>query len=129
MRPVKIGRKPWPWLLFGPWREMPFEAFTSGLDNLNHARTELDLGVIDEPWHNLFLDETNTRRAMENLDRAFVEENCFLSGFYFGSRIILPAITPRHKKVTFESPLNDYFCHWPPNGDFCPMKILCFEKR
>ena len=104
------------------------EAFWTGLNNLNEARAELSLPKIDPPWHNLFFYEDQTRELLAEYGCSFREENPFLSGYYFGSRVILPALLPPGKSVTSKSKLNDYFCALPPAGDFCPMKILVFER-
>jgi hypothetical protein len=66
---------------------------------------------------------------MEALGCECVEQNCFLSGYYFGSRVLLPAISPRDKKVSSASILNDFFCGLPAAGDFAPQKILRFRRR
>ncbi len=104
------------------------ESFHTGLNRLNEARKELELSEITPPWHNLFLDEDQTKAYLESLDCSYVDQNCFLSGYYFGSRVLLPALMPKGKPVTSKSVLNDYFCTFPPRGDFCPMKILRFIK-
>jgi hypothetical protein len=59
---------------------------------------------------------------------SYVDQNRFLSGYYFGSRVLLPALLPAGKKATSDSILNDFFCGLPPAGDFSPMKILRFRK-
>lgn len=105
------------------------ESFWTGLNNLNECRTELGLPKIDPPWHNLFFDEEKTISFMEEISCSYNDQNQFLSGYYFGSRVILPAITPNGKTVNSNSPLNDYFSFLPPYGDFCPMKILRFVKE
>lgn len=105
------------------------ESFWTGLNNLNECRSELDLPEIDPPWHNLFFDEEKTISYMEEIGCSYIDQNRFLSGYYFGSRVILPAITPNRKTVNSNSPLNDYFSFLPPHGDFCPMKILRFVKE
>lgn len=104
------------------------ESFWTGLNNLNEARRELDLGDIPESWHNLFFNEAATIEHMKSLGCAYVDQNAFLSGYYFGSRVLLPALMPKGKKVTSNSRLNDYFSALPPAGDFCPMKIVRFRK-
>lgn len=103
------------------------EGFTVGLINLNTARYECGLPDIEEPWHNNFLDQDSVVEYMQNLTCSLVMENCFLSGYYFGSRVLLPVIT-RNQNVKSSSILNDYFCHLPPHGDFCPMKMLVFRR-
>jgi len=104
------------------------ESFWTGLNNLNEARQELDLGPIPESWHNIFFHEQQTIDFLESIGCTYVDQNTFLSGYYFGSRVLLPALMPKHKKVTSASRLNDYFAHLAPAGDFCPMKILRFRR-
>jgi SAM-dependent methyltransferase len=104
------------------------ESFYTGMNQLNAARRELDLPDVAPPWHNVWFDEQATRDHMESLGCVYVDQNCFLSGYYFGSRVLLPALMPKGKSVTSNSALNDYFCHLPAHGDFCPMKILRFQK-
>lgn len=104
------------------------ESFWTGLNKLNQARSELDLPEIKAPWHNLLFDEAKTIKFMARLGAKYIDQNPFLSGYYFGSRIILPAILPKKKAVSSSSVLNDYFCGLPPVSDFCPMKIVRFLK-
>jgi ubiquinone/menaquinone biosynthesis C-methylase UbiE len=109
-------------------RYVMLESFWTGLNNLNAARAELELPPIAESWHNRFFEEPETRRHMAGLGCELVEENRFLSGYYFGSRVLLPALMPAGKEVTSKSILNDFFAGLPPSGDFSPMKILVFRK-
>jgi len=105
------------------------ESFLTGMNKLNEARRELDLPDVKPPWHNVWFDEALTVEHMANLGCAYIDQNAFLSGYYFGSRVLLPALLPKGKSVTSKSVLNDYFCHLPAHGDFCPMKILRFAKE
>lgn len=105
------------------------ESFWTGLNNLNAARRELDLEEIPESWHNRFFVEDQTKQHMESIGCRYVDQNRFLSGYYFGSRVLLPALMPKDKPVSSKSILNDYFCCLPPAGDFSPMKILRFKKQ
>jgi len=104
------------------------EAFLTGLNNLNEARAELDLEPIPEHWHNHFFNEEAAITYMQELGCVCTLKDAFLSGYYFGSRVLLPALMPKGKRVTSMSRLNDYFCALPSAGDFSPMKLLCFEK-
>jgi len=104
------------------------ESFHTGKDQLNAARRELDLPEIVTPWHNVWFDEEATKDHLAGLGCRYVDQNRFLSGYYFGSRVLLPALMPKGRPVTSNSVLNDYFCSLPPHGDFCPMKILRFSK-
>jgi len=104
------------------------ESFNTGLTKLNQARKELALPEISPPWHNLFFDEETTKNYLESIGCFYVDQNPFLSGYYFGSRVLLPALLPDGVQASSDSVLNDYFCHLPPHSDFCPMKILRFRK-
>jgi ubiquinone/menaquinone biosynthesis C-methylase UbiE len=105
------------------------ECFWTGLNNLNEARSELDLEPIPESWHNCFFYEEQTIEFMESLGCTYQDQNAFLSGYYFGSRVLLPALMPKGKKVSSASRLNDYFASLPSAGDFSPMKILRFTRQ
>jgi SAM-dependent methyltransferase len=105
------------------------ESFWSGLNRLNQARKELDLPEIPPPWHNLLFEEEEVKALMISLGCSYIDQNCFLSGYYFGSRVLLPALLPKGKPVTSQSVLNDYFYGLPPLGDFSPIKILRFRKN
>lgn len=109
-------------------RYVMLESFWTGLNNLNSARAEVGLDPIPESWHNRFFEESETREFMASLGCTVIDENCFLSGYYFGSRVLLPALMPAGKEVTSRSILNDFFVGLPPAGDFCPMKILVFQR-
>jgi ubiquinone/menaquinone biosynthesis C-methylase UbiE len=105
------------------------ESFDTGLNNLNEARAELELPRIEAPWHNTFFHEAKTIEYVESLGCSYVDQNAYLSGYYFGSRVILPALAPKNKKISSSSRLNDYFCALPPAGDFCPTKIIRFRRE
>ncbi len=104
------------------------EGFKQGLATLNAARAELGLPEIAEPWHNLFFEEEAVKQHLASLGCVYLDQNAFLSGYYFGSRVLYPALLPEGRAATSSSILNDYFWHLPPHGDFCPMKILRFRK-
>lgn len=110
-------------------RYVMLESFWTGLNNLNAARAEVGLDPIPESWHNRFFEEGPTREFFESLGCRLVEQDCFLSGYYFGSRVLLPAMTPSGKPVTSKSILNDFFVGLPPSGDFAPMKVVVFERE
>jgi ubiquinone/menaquinone biosynthesis C-methylase UbiE len=105
------------------------ECFWSGLNTLNAARAELDLPAIPESWHNLFFHDDQVIAALAGMGAELIDDNRFLSGYYFGSRVLLPALLPAGKTAGSASVLNDYFCALPPAGNFSPMKILAFRKR
>jgi cyclopropane fatty-acyl-phospholipid synthase-like methyltransferase len=104
------------------------ESFWTGLNNLNEARREVDLDPIPESWHNRFFVESDVLEHMEEIGLTYVKSDCFLSGYYFGSRVLLPKLLSDPSKAASTSILNDFFCALPAAGDFSPMKILQFSK-
>ncbi len=104
------------------------ESFNSGHDNLNTAREEVGLPPIGPPWHNLFFDEAQVDGRMAELGCKRVDQNAFLSGYYFGSRVLMPKLLDDPTKAKSSSVLNDFFCALPAAGDFCPMKIVRYRK-
>jgi len=105
------------------------ESFNSGLNKLNLARKELDLPAIKEPWHNNYFDQDRVCESMTEFNLDLILEDCFLSGFFFGSRVIYPVLLKDSSKASYESVLNDYFVHFPPYDDFSPIKLLLFKKN
>ncbi|MCC7145935.1 MAG: methyltransferase domain-containing protein [Phycisphaeraceae bacterium] len=105
------------------------ESFTTGSNNLNAGRAELGLPLIPPPWHNLFFDEAETKAFLAAQGCRYVDQNCFLSGYYFGSRLLMPKLLADPAKAKSSSVLNDFFCALPAAGDFCPMKILRFKRE
>jgi len=105
------------------------ECFWSGLNTLNAARAELDIEPVPESWHNVFFHDEKVLEYMPQIGAEFVEENLFLSGYYFGSRVLMPALLPKGKKAASTSVLNDFFCELPAAGNFSPMKIMVFRRR
>lgn len=104
------------------------ESFTDSFRNLNEARRELDLPAIPVPYHNLAFDVSLVKEHLQPW-LAFDHENRFLSGYYFGTRLLYPAILPQGKEPVNTSVIKDYFVGFPNHGDFSPMKILCFSRR
>ncbi len=104
------------------------ECFWSGLNTLNAARIELEIKPIQESWHNTFFRDADVLAYMPTIGADLVEENRFLSGYYFGSRVLLPALLPKGKKAAHASVLNDFFAELPAAGNFSPMKIMVFRK-
>ena len=104
------------------------ESFVECLNNLNKARAELDLPPISPPWYNHWFHEKKLLPFMRKIGFEYLQEENFLSGYYFGSRVLLPALYPKNKKVQSDSQLNNFFCGFPPVGGFGPMKLVAFKK-
>ena len=109
-------------------RFIMLECFFGGFRNLNAAREELGLPPITMPRENQFFEEDAVIEHMTEEGCRFVGEDCALSGYFFGSRVIYPALLPKGKTAVSSSILNTYFVGLEPRGDFCPMKIMLFAR-
>jgi len=104
------------------------ESFTDSFANLNAARRELALSEIPVPYHNLPFDPELVKEHLAT-ELSFEHENRCLSGYYFGTRLLYPAMLPAGQEPVNSSIIKDYFVSFPNGGDFSPMKILCFSKN
>jgi ubiquinone/menaquinone biosynthesis C-methylase UbiE len=106
------------------------EAYKDGNQELNRARTELGLPEIPPAYHNLHLEKEKVIEHLSSLGLSFKEENNFLSSYYFGTRVLYPALAGLAKKdVVYNSAFGSFFAHLPPVGNFSHIKILAFTKK
>jgi len=106
------------------------EAFQDGLRDLNRARTEVGLTENPPAYHNLLLDKEKVRTHLEKNGMKFSEENNFLSSYYFGSRVLYPALAKLAKKdIVYNNAFGQYFASLPPTGNFSHIKLLAFTKK
>lgn len=106
------------------------EAFSDGLENLNEARKELSLGSIKPASHNLHLNKKKVISQLEKCGLELVNEDNFLSSYYFWTRVIYPSIaTSNNLQLFFNSKIDEFFSHFPPYGNFAHIKILVFHKK
>jgi ubiquinone/menaquinone biosynthesis C-methylase UbiE len=105
------------------------EAFSDGLEELNQARDELGFKPIPPAHHNLHLKKEMVIERLKKKGLKFVEENNFLSTYYFGTRVIYPALAKASNvDMKFNSKIDSFFSHFPPYGNFAHIKILVFKK-
>jgi len=106
------------------------EAFSDGLEELNQARKEMGLESIPPAYHNLHLKKDQVIECLEENNLKLVEENNFLSTYYFGTRVIYPALAKANNIDTvFNSKIDSFFSHFPSYGNFAHIKILVFKKE
>lgn len=103
------------------------ECFTDGWRNMNEARAEFGLKEIPQPWHDLFFDKEEVVRFMSSKFE-LLEENNFLSTYFFGSRVLYPALLPKGQEPRYDSQINSFFAQLPSFGNFASIKILLFRK-
>lgn len=106
------------------------EAFKDGAEELNTARKEIGLEPIFPAYHNLHLDKEQVIKYLAPLGVEFIEESNFLSSYYFGSRVLYPALAKlAKKKVIYNSFFVKFFTYLPPYGNYSHIKILVFRKK
>lgn len=111
-------------------RLLLLEAFADGLTELNTARREIGLEPIPPAYHNLHLKRDDVVKFLAREDLRLAEENNFLSSYYFGSRVLYPALAKLGKKeVVYNSRFADFFRYLPPYGNYSHIKILFFRKK
>jgi SAM-dependent methyltransferase len=109
------------------------EAFKSGLDQLNAARAEFDLGPLPPAHHNLLLadDLFESEDRLEAFEfRGWRVPANFLSTHFYTARVLHPVLLAGKKFqrnshfVTFMS------CALAPGiGEFSPIKAFGFRKK
>jgi len=105
------------------------EAFSDGLEELNQARDELGFEPIPPAHHNLHLKKEMVIKRLEEKGLKLIEENNFLSSYYFGTRVIYPALAKANNvDIKFNSKIDSFFSHFPSYGNFAHIKILVFKK-
>ena len=105
------------------------EAFSDGLEEINMARKELGLDSIPPAHHNLHLVKSDVINHLKNYGMKLVNEDCFLSSYYFWTRAISPALVKANNVgIKFNSKIDSYFKFLTPYGNFSHIKLLIFEK-
>jgi len=106
------------------------EGFTDGLENLNAARSALHLAPIPQPSHNLFF-----RRAAftDYIKRDFTvlstpEEENFLSTYYFGSKVLYPAMLG-NAQVEYNNKFVEFFSMLPAYGAYSYVRQFVLRRR
>jgi ubiquinone/menaquinone biosynthesis C-methylase UbiE len=105
------------------------EAFNDGLEELNKSREELGLEANNPAYHNFYLNKDLVIEYLEKNNLKFIEENNFLSSYFFGSRVIYPALAKANKKdIKYNSSFVKFFSALPAFGNYSQIKILLFKK-
>lgn len=113
------------------------EAFTDGLDNLNEARKAVALDPISQPNHNLYFDKNNFLQAIKDKFSDFSvtypnfaceDYENFLSSYYFGSRVLYPALIAGKKELVYNNKFVEFFRYLPGYGTYSPVQMFVLEK-
>lgn len=107
------------------------EAFTDGLNNLNLARKAVGLEPIPIHWHNCYFDKTEfltfiKGKFEEYPDLSFSATSNFLSTYYFGTRVLYPALA--NKELIKNNKFDEFFRYLPPYGNYSPIQLFVLRK-
>ena len=107
------------------------ENFNSGLLNINSVRSDLGLEEIVPPWFNLYFDN-NVFSDVEASSNLRVKKEVHFGGpYYFLSRAIYARLAEDEGKIpAYDSKINLLSVKYdlPDIGDFCPTKLVIWEK-
>ena len=103
-----------------------------GLERLNSLRKLANLEIINERWHNLYLDEEEfLNKISAHFD--LIQIDNFSSLYYISSRIINAKIAQKNNvKPDYNSDINKYaglISSVGEFGDFGPLKIFVLKKK
>jgi ubiquinone/menaquinone biosynthesis C-methylase UbiE len=111
-------------------RLLLLEAWKDGLAELNRARAELGIPAIPPAYHNLHLEKEAVTEYLSGEGLELKEEDNFLSSYYFGSRVLYPALAKAAgTEIAYNSAFGAFFSALPPVGNYAHIKMLVFEKR
>ncbi len=111
------------------------EAFDDGLKELNDARTTVNLEKIQPAWHNFYFNkkkfETFIAKKFEDQKvkpNKKIRYDNFLSSYYFGSRVIYPALINGKKNVVYNNKFVKYFSLINSVGNYSPLQVCVLKK-
>lgn len=110
------------------------EMFDEGLKELNGARRAVGLEKIAPAWHNRYFRKAELERYMkgrfENALRESSGAPCdnFLSSYFFGSRVLYPALIQGKGEVEYNNKFVEFFSGCPPFGNYSPIQLWILRK-
>jgi len=107
------------------------EAFTDGWRNTNEARNVVGLSPIPQPHHNVFFKKDifhNFIQSIFDFAELGQKEN-FLSTYYFGSRVLYPAMINQKKELVYNNKFNEFFSHLPEAGNYASIQQFILKKK
>lgn len=103
------------------------ESFTDGLVNLNEAREVVGLESIPKPYHDVFFDKKKFLQFIKGKFEVEGYEN-FLSSYYFGSRVLYPALIAGKKELVYNNKFVEFFKYLPAYGNYSPAQMFVLKK-
>lgn len=107
------------------------ECFTDGLNNINEARNVLGLNSIPQPFHNLYFDKEKffhfIKGKFEKITVQPSSEN-FLSSYFFGSRVLYPALIQGKKDIVYNNKFVEFFKYLPSYGNYSYIQKFLLKR-
>jgi len=110
------------------------EMFEDGLNDLNGARGAVGLEKIPPAWHNRHLKKAELEKYIkgkfENVLRksSGVAYDNFLSSYFFGSRVLYPALIQGKGEIEYNNKFVKFFTGSPPSGNYSPIQLCILQK-
>ena len=102
------------------------ESFRDGLENLNQARAVIGLEPIPETFHNLFFEKNDFLHSIEDKFETETHQK-FMSSYFFGSRVIYPALAPGDLK--YNNKFIEFFRDLPAYGNYSHLQLYVLKKK
>ena len=105
------------------------ESSVQGLERTNELRELLELEKIDQPWHNVFLEESSVLKWAT--DEFSLEEIIpFSSTYHFISRVVYARLAAdKGEALRYDSDINMLACRLPVIGDFGPARLWLWRRK
>lgn len=112
------------------------ECFNDGLENLNSARTSVGLIKIKPAWHNLYFDKKQLIKVFKDKfvdvhslkEDNYITFDNFLSSYFFGSRVLYPALSAGKKDITYNNGFVKFFSQIPSYGYYSQIQLCVVQK-
>jgi ubiquinone/menaquinone biosynthesis C-methylase UbiE len=105
------------------------EAVEENLQKLNKLRLEFGLPLLDQPWHNRYLNKNVVDKLHSNFN--VCEDRSYSSSYYIMSRVLYPwmsSITPG-TKIDYLSEINRLATMLPNIGDYGIQRLFVLSKK
>lgn len=104
------------------------EGSKQGFAKVNELRAAAELPIMQNYWHNLYIDEEKVLPFVETLFECLAVEN-FASTYYIASRIFNAVNAADPQKPDYLSIINRTAIKLPPIGDYSPLRIYYLRKK
>ena len=104
------------------------EGTKQGFANANELRALAKLPIMNNHWHNIYLDETMIEPVMKKYFEV-IEIDPFASTYYVASRIFNALTSPDPTKPDYFSRINRVAAMMPSFGEYSPLKVWYLKKK